>query len=124
MQPSLPNRCYRSWLRALPRALRPSEQVEIAAMLRLFDVLHSDFGPQWPRPFKQRDNIIGPMRCTWLRQIAAVGFQHTEQELRGWVHMHRIADHLLQDQWERLPAQPKVKRDDFFGLLALVRQSR
>lgn len=124
MRIKLSNRSHRSWLRALPPALRPSGQAEIDAMLRLFDVLQSDFGPQWPRPFKQRDNILGPMRCAWLRQIAAVGFLHTEQELQGWVHLHRIADHLLQDQWERLPAQPKAKRDDFFGLLALVRQSQ
>lgn len=119
----LSNRSYRSWLRALPPALHPSSPAEIAAMLRLFDVLLSDFGPQWPRPFKHSDNILGPMRCTWLRQIALAGFQHTEQQLQGWVHVHGIADYLLQDNWERSSAQPQVERGDFFGLLALLRQS-
>lgn len=124
MRLNLSNRSYRSWLRVLPPQLHPSSPVEIAAMLRLFDVLLSDFGPQWPRPFKQRDNILGPMRCAWLRQIALAGFQRTEQQLQGWVHLHQIADHILQDNWERQAAQPPMARGDFFGLLALVRQSR
>ena len=124
MRLNLSNRSYRGWLRALPPTMRPSGPVEIAAMLRLFDMLLSDFGPQWPRPFKQRDNILGPMRCAWLRQIALAGFQRTEQQLQGWVHLHGIADYLLHDNWERPPAQPYIERGDFFGLLALVRQSR
>ena len=57
------------------------------------------------------------MRCAWLRQIALAGFQRTEQQLQGWVHLHGIADYLLQDNWEQPPAQPHAELGDFLDCL-------
>lgn len=85
-------------------------------MQRLVGLLQSDFGPQWPRPLRLRDNILGPMRCLWLRQIAKAGFVQTEQYLCGWLQLHQLADYLLVLHWEHRVNTPMAIRNDFFAL--------